>query len=132
MNESNVKPAPVFRCTVCCAVKGEPHAPSCPGGSEDQWHAFVNPPALTVNTRNVGGVLCRWWGDGPAPEGVAMIDAAADSVILLSALEGQHKALDQLMARMIELDPDFRPTKWQGWPALVAASNAIKAARGQA
>lgn len=41
------------------------------------WDVFVNPPAVTVNTRDVGGVLCRWWGDGPAPAGVAMIDAAA-------------------------------------------------------
>jgi hypothetical protein len=41
------------------------------------WQVFTNPPATTVNTRDVGGVLCRWWGDGPAPAGVAVIDAAA-------------------------------------------------------
>lgn len=43
----------------------------------NSWHVFVNPPAMTVHTRDVGGVLCRWWGDGPVPAGVALIDAAA-------------------------------------------------------
>lgn len=65
-----------FSCPVCCAKGDELHAEGCSAGREDKWYAFVNPPAVTINTRQVGGVLCRWWGDGPAPAGVALIDAA--------------------------------------------------------
>ena len=34
-------------------------------------------PVVTCHTRVIGGVLCRWWGDGPAPSGVDLIDRAA-------------------------------------------------------
>lgn len=32
---------------------------------------------VTCHTRVIGGVLCRWWGDGPQPTGVEILDAAA-------------------------------------------------------
>lgn len=57
-----------------------PAAPLPPTPKTSEWHTFVNPPAMTIHTRDVGGVLCRWWGDGPVPAGVALIDAAAAAV----------------------------------------------------
>lgn len=74
--------APVFRCTACCAPTGQPHADGCQAESADGWHVFANPPAATIHTRLVGGVLCRWWGDGPVPPGVALIDAAARPAVV--------------------------------------------------
>lgn len=70
----------IYRCPHCRAIPPAPHAADCPERTEtpaSAWHTFVNPPAITIHTRDVGGVLCRWWGDGPVPAGVAMIDAAA-------------------------------------------------------
>ncbi len=37
---------------------------------------FSGTRAIPCHSRLVGGVLCRWWGDGPTPAGVALIDAA--------------------------------------------------------
>ena len=34
-------------------------------------------PCVTEHSLVVGGVLCRWWGDGEPPEGVAAINRAA-------------------------------------------------------
>lgn len=41
-----------------------------------EWHTDINDNAVTCHSRMIEGVLCRWWGDGPTPKGVAMIDAA--------------------------------------------------------
>ena len=40
------------------------------------WETEKSEGAVTVHHRMVGGVLCRWWGDGQPPEGVALIDRA--------------------------------------------------------
>lgn len=32
---------------------------------------------VTCHTRIIGGVLCRWWGEGELPPGVRAIDEAA-------------------------------------------------------
>lgn len=45
---------------------------------------------------------------------------------VLTALEGQHRAIDGLLARLIEVDETFRPTKWNGWAAVVRGADAIK------
>lgn len=45
-----------------------------------EWATEKNDMAVTVHHRMVEGVLCRWWGDGPVPDGVALIDRAASSV----------------------------------------------------
>lgn len=41
---------------------------------------------------------------------------------LLNAVEKQHRAIDWLLARLIELDPTFRPTKSAVWPLIIDAS----------
>lgn len=51
---------------------------------------------------------------------------------LLEALEGEHQAIDWLMARLIELDPKFLPTKSPVWARLVAGKAAIDKATGSA
>lgn len=56
-------------------------------------------------------------------EGNARLFAAAPD--LLAAARAQHKALDWMMARLIELDPTFMPTKCAHWPAIVAGNEAI-------
>lgn len=67
------------------------------------WDTFKNPPAATVNSRDVGGVLCRWWGDGPEPAGVALIDAAVQAGVPYDEpdLDGRllQKVLDAYAAR---------------------------------
>lgn len=52
---------------------------------------------------------------------------------MLAALQGEHKALDWMMARLIQVDPKFMPTKCAHWPAVVAGKEAMdKAIRGTA
>lgn len=68
--------------------------------------------------------------DNPQLLGNARLFAAAPE--LLSALQDEHKALDWLMARLIELDPKFMPTKSPIWPALVAGNAAIGKVTGNA
>lgn len=53
--------------------------------------------------------------------------AAADD--LLEALEGEHKALDWALARLIELDRSFYPSQSPAWPYLLAGNAAIQKAR---
>lgn len=45
-----------------------------------EWDTTMNDDEVTCHHRLVEGVLCRWWGDGPTPDGVALIDAAASAV----------------------------------------------------
>jgi len=42
------------------------------------WDVTFGPNEATCHTRMVGGVMCRWWGDGPAPSGVHLINAAIE------------------------------------------------------
>lgn len=42
-----------------------------------EWDTTMNTNEVTCHSRMIEGVLCRWWGDGPTPKGVAVIDAAA-------------------------------------------------------
>lgn len=42
------------------------------------WERTKEPGAETVTSRVVGGVLCRWWGDGSTPEGVVLINRAVN------------------------------------------------------
>ena len=46
------------------------------GEGTGPWEADRGTNAVTCHSRLVGGVLCRWWGDGPAPGGVRAIDVA--------------------------------------------------------
>lgn len=38
------------------------------------WQTDIGPNQVTCHSRVIGGVLCRWWGNGPEPEGVAILD----------------------------------------------------------
>ena len=49
---------------------------------------------------------------------------------LLEALEQQHKAVDWLLARVIELDNDFKPTKSPVWDVISDAYDVIKEETG--
>lgn len=44
-----------------------------------EWVADENAGTVKTHSRMVDGVLCRWWGAGPAPAGVAKIDQAAST-----------------------------------------------------
>lgn len=71
--------------------------------------------------------------DDPAREMIESgYEARAAVAELIGAAEGQHKAVDLLLARMIELDPEFRPTKSSVWPLLVAARAALARVQGGA
>lgn len=48
-------------------------------GDTTQWSVTTESNGyeeVTCHSRVVDGVLCRWWGDGPEPKGVATIDKA--------------------------------------------------------
>jgi hypothetical protein len=47
---------------------------------------------------------------------------------LVKALQGEHKACDWLMARLIALDPNFMPTKSPVWKYIEQGSEALSAA----
>ena len=47
---------------------------------------------------------------------------------LVAAVKAQHSAIDTLMAHLIHLDPNFKPTKSIIWPAVVAGNEALAAA----
>lgn len=51
---------------------------------------------------------------------------------LLSACKSQHRAIDALMARLIELDPTFMPSQSAAWPAVVQGNAAIAKVKGSA
>lgn len=51
-----------------------------------------------------------------------------NTVRLLAASKSALNIIDILLARLIELDPTFRPTKSSMWPDIEALSHAIKAA----
>jgi hypothetical protein len=44
---------------------------------------------------------------------------------LLAALQGEHQAIDWLMARLVELDPKFFPSQSPVWAQVVAGKDAI-------
>jgi hypothetical protein len=50
---------------------------------------------------------------------------------LLAALKAEHRAADWLLARLIELDPSFRPTQSPVWAAIAEGSAAIAKATGK-
>lgn len=60
------------------------------------------------------------------------VAAQGEQDALLAALEGEHAACDWLMARLIALDPFFKPTASPAWPAIAAGGAAILAAKGGA
>lgn len=45
------------------------------------WYITKNDGEVTCHTRIIGGVLCRWWGDGQPPVGVAILNKAAQEHI---------------------------------------------------
>lgn len=49
------------------------------------------------------------------------------AIDLLPVLKAQHAAIDELMARLIKLDPKFLPTKSGApWSAIIDRYHAIK------
>lgn len=50
------------------------------------------------------------------------------ALLLLEACKAQHNAIDWLMARLIGLDPEFRPTKSPVWETVLLGNAAIAAA----
>lgn len=63
-----------------------------------EWDTEQNDNAVTVHHRMVAGVLCRWWGDGPTPKGVALIDTAA-AALSNPTREGWISVKDRLPGR---------------------------------
>jgi hypothetical protein len=45
------------------------------------WQTQTNEGTVPTHSRMVDGVLCRWWGEGAPPAGVALIDAAVTSPV---------------------------------------------------
>lgn len=52
-----------------------------------EWDHSLNDDKVMCHHKMVEGVLCRWWGDGPEPDGVALIDSIAQAA--LKAGEGE-------------------------------------------
>jgi hypothetical protein len=79
-------------------------------------------PCVAEHSRVVGGVLCRWWGDGPAPAGVAMIDRATDQQSVRADLEQiaekYKSALDGL-----SMQDAPQPTDGTGKQSMQACTN---------
>ena len=46
---------------------------------DSEWDTEKSDNIVTCHCRMIGGVLYRWWGDGPEPSGVKKIDAALSS-----------------------------------------------------
>ena len=40
------------------------------------WEKTKGDNEIACHSRMIGGVLCRWWGDGEVPSGVEMLNAA--------------------------------------------------------
>ncbi|WP_186263328.1 hypothetical protein [Burkholderia gladioli] len=58
-----------------------------------------------------------------------LISAAPD---LERAARIQHRVIDMLLARLIELDPSFMPTKSNVWPLIVEADAVAALAKAEA
>jgi len=64
-----------------------------------EWTKEPNDDAVTCHHRMIEGVLCRWWGDGPTPDGVAIIDKAADLVSTQLSNPLEYAEIKALMLR---------------------------------
>lgn len=72
-----------------------------------EWDTTKNDVEVTTHHRMVEGVLCRWWGDGPTPDGVALIDRAV--ALMHSSVE---TAGDAIYENMDELVRDAARYRW--------------------
>ena len=45
---------------------------------DSEWDVTHGENEVTCHSRMVGGVLCRWWGDGSDPSGVRFINEAIE------------------------------------------------------
>lgn len=83
--------------------------------------------SIVILDGSAGGFSVRACPD--SDELAAFIRVACNShEQLVDAVRQQHKALDTLMARLIQLDPEFMPTKSGLWSALQAGNAALAAA----
>jgi hypothetical protein len=63
--------------------------------SESDWELSGVSP-VTCHSRVIGGVLCRWWGDGDIPVGVEIINHAADQAAEITPLRQRLEAMEEL------------------------------------
>jgi len=78
-----------------------------------------------------------WEDPGEDRKRVAHWDLANARLIaaapeLLAHVEDQHRVIDVLLARVIELDPTFRPTQFSGWPVVERTLPLLAKAKGGA
>ena len=55
----------------------------------------------------------------------------AEKERILAVLEGQHQAIDILLAELIMKDRDFRPSQSTIWPAVVRSYDLIRELRSE-
>jgi len=100
-----------------------------------------NPDLLVPLVSQGGRIFCLAIDQEVAPDrflstltlhGPYVPKPPAASADHLQLLEKAHAAIDGLMAQLIVADPNFRPSKSKYWPDMVAISDAINQARGEA
>lgn len=80
-----------------------------------EWETTKNDNEVPCHSRMVEGVLCRWWGDGPAPRGVAILDSRVD-----------HDALREELAQVkTERDEANKEREWVRKKIKIASSAPI-------
>ncbi|MDN7724897.1 hypothetical protein ACS0Y7_33120 [Burkholderia gladioli] len=92
-------------------------------------------PGVTPSEAQIEAFVRAYFGadcDGQVGRHIAGLTAAltADPLIaagadLLRAVRLQHRVIDMLLARMVELDRSFMPTKSEVWPLIIEA-NAVE------
>lgn len=118
-----------------CGVQGfDPMRDKCPACSPDEprpvhanvlqevsseWETTKNAGEVTCHSRMIEGVLCRWWGDGPAPAGVDTIDRATQPP--------GTDAADAARYRWLREKHEFPPYQLQGipWPVHVVLEHSM-------
>lgn len=86
-----------------------------------QYDCFGETRVIIGSASGYTGSAC-FPTDEEAVHNARLIAAAPE---LLNAVEKQHRAIDRLLARLIELDPNFYPTKSVVWP-LIESADAVR------
>jgi hypothetical protein len=103
-----------------------------PGPWEAVDSLTVRGPFAFRDSNKPGVQICSLTHYVPATERAANARLIAAAPQLLEACKAQHRAIDMLMARLIQIDPGFMPTKAPSWEAVKLGHAAISKATGSA
>jgi len=79
---------------------------------DSEWDTEKSDNIVTCHYRMIGGVLCRWWGDGPEPSGVKKIDAALSSAPVDAPVQAGAGVVDFKKAEQTLCDAVQLLTGW--------------------